>query len=150
MPLIVHTIHIAPFVATFGMFYILQGAAYTYPYGQSCIPSTPLNPTVCANLMFVRSTGTVAGPPGYTAVRTVQALVKAYSTSYFAGGLTAEKGGGNDPAIDGRVLIAGSIQVLGRTNAPGLGTREHGLPIRTQARRGDERRRHHGHEEQLG
>jgi Tfp pilus assembly protein PilX len=94
---------------------VSQGADYTYPYGQSCIPSTPLNPTVCANLMFVRSTGTVAGPPGYTAVRTVQALVKAYSTSYFAGGLTAEKGGGNDPAIDGRVLIAGSIQVLGRT-----------------------------------
>ena len=97
---------------------VSQGAAYTYPYGQTCIPSTPVNPTVCANLMFVRSTGTVVGPPGYTAVRTVQALVKASSTSYFAGGLTAQKanGGSGDPAIDGRVLIAGSINVLGTTN----------------------------------
>lgn len=95
---------------------ISQGAGYTYPYGQSCVPSAPTNPTVCANLMFVRSTGTVAGPPGFTATRTVQALVKAYSTSYFAGGLTAEKAGaGNDPAIDGRVLIAGSVQILGTT-----------------------------------
>jgi len=96
---------------------VSQGATYTYPYGQSCIPSTPANPTVCANLMFVRSTGTVVGPPGYTATRTVQALVKAYSTSYFAGGLTAQKasGGGNDPAIDGRVLIAGSVNILGTT-----------------------------------
>ena len=93
---------------------ISQGAGYTYPYGQTCIPSTPANPTVCANLMFVRSTGTVAGPPGFTAVRTVQALVKASSTSYFAGGLTAERAdAGNDPAIDGRVLIAGSAQILG-------------------------------------
>jgi hypothetical protein len=95
---------------------ISQGAGYTYPHGQTCIPSAPTNPTVCANLMFVRSTGTVAAgfPPGYQAVRTVQALVKAYSTSYFAGGLTAEKASsGNDPAIDGRVLIAGSAQILG-------------------------------------
>jgi Tfp pilus assembly protein PilX len=97
---------------------VSQGAAYTYPSGQSCIPSAPVNQTVCANLMFVRSTGTVVGPPGYTAVRTVQALVKAYSTSYFAGGLTAEKafGASNDPAIDGRVLIAGSINILGTTS----------------------------------
>ena len=98
---------------------ISQGAGYTYPHGQTCIPSTPANPTVCANLMFVRSTGTVAAgfPPGYQAVRTVQAQVKAYSTSYFAGGLTAESasGGSNDPAIDGRVLIAGSAQILGTT-----------------------------------
>jgi hypothetical protein len=95
-------------------------AGYAAPYGQTCIPSTPANPTVCANLMFVRSTGTVAapplatGPPLHPATRTVQALVKAYSTSYFAGGLTAETAGsGNDPAIDGRVLIAGSAQILG-------------------------------------
>ena len=95
---------------------ISQGAGYTYPHGLTCIPSTPANPTVCANLMFVRSTGTVAGPPGFTATRTVQALVKAYSTSYFAGGLTAERAdSGNDPAIDGRVLIAGSAQILGTT-----------------------------------
>ncbi len=96
---------------------VSQGAAYTYPYGQTCIPSTPANPTVCANLMFVRSTGTVAGPPGYTAVRTVQALVKAYSTSYFAGGLTAERDlGSNGPAVDGRVLIGGSVEILGTTS----------------------------------
>jgi hypothetical protein len=91
-----------------------QGAGYTYPYGQTCIPSAPTNPTVCANLMFVRSTGTVAGPPGYTATSTVQALVKASSTSYFAGGLTAEMdSGSNDPAVDGEALIAGSIGILG-------------------------------------
>jgi Tfp pilus assembly protein PilX len=96
---------------------VSQGAAYTYPYGQTCIPSTPANPTVCANLMFVRSTGTVVGPPGYTAVRTVQTLVKASSTSYFAGGLTAERDlGSSDPAIDGRALIAGSAEILGTTS----------------------------------
>jgi ribose transport system permease protein len=36
--LMVNVLHIAPFVATFGMFYILQGAAYTYsvsPVGQA-------------------------------------------------------------------------------------------------------------------
>jgi Tfp pilus assembly protein PilX len=94
---------------------ISQGAGYTYPYGQTCIPSLPSNPTVCANLIFVRSTGTVAAgfPPGYQAVSTVQALVRAASTSFFASGLTAEKGVSNDPAIDGRVLIAGSIGILG-------------------------------------
>jgi len=94
---------------------ISQGAGYTYPYGQTCIPSLPSNPTVCANLIFVRSTGTVAAgyPPGYQAVSTVQALVKAASTSFFASGLTAEMGVSNDPAIDGRVLIAGSIGTLG-------------------------------------
>jgi len=95
---------------------ISQGAGYTYPYGQTCISSAPANPNVCANLMFVRSTGTVAGPPGFTATRTVQALVKAYSTSYFAGGLTAERASSGDgPAIDGRVLLAGSVQILGTT-----------------------------------
>lgn len=95
---------------------ISQGAGYTYPYGQRCILSAPANPAVCANLMFVRSTGTVAGPPGFTATRTVQALVKASSTSYFAGGLTAEKASsGNDPAIAGEALIAGSVHVLGHT-----------------------------------
>ena len=97
---------------------VSQGVDYTYPHGQTCIPSA--NPAVCANLMFVRSTGTVAAgfPPGYQAVRTVQALVKAYSTSYFAGGLTAEKASGacSDPAVDGRVLIAGSVHILGCTN----------------------------------
>jgi Tfp pilus assembly protein PilX len=94
---------------------ISQGAGYTYPYGQTCIPSVPSNPAVCANLMFVRSTGTVAAgfPPGYQAVSTVQALVKAASASFFANGLTAETGVSNDPAIDGRVLIAGSIGILG-------------------------------------
>jgi Tfp pilus assembly protein PilX len=92
---------------------ISQGANYTYPYGQTCIPSAPANATVCANLMFVRSTGTVNGPPGSTAISTVQALVRANSTSFFAGGLTADTGGGNDAAIDGQALIAGSIGILG-------------------------------------
>ena len=94
---------------------ISQGAAYTYPYGQECIPDT-LIPTVCANLVFLRSTGTVNGPPGITSTATVQTLVKATPTSPFAAALTAGDGSVPNPAIDGQALVAGTIQALGFIN----------------------------------
>jgi hypothetical protein len=96
---------------------ISQGGAYTYPYGQECIPDTT-TPTVCANLVFLRSTGTVSGPPGFTSTASVQTLVKAWPTSPFAGALT---GGATqfitDPAIDGEFLAAGTVQVLGSSSS---------------------------------
>jgi Tfp pilus assembly protein PilX len=91
---------------------ISQGAAYTYPYGQECIPDT-VTPTVCANLVFLRSTGTANGPPGITSAATVQTLVKATPTSPFAAALTAGNGSPPNQAIDGDVLAAGTIQALG-------------------------------------
>jgi Tfp pilus assembly protein PilX len=96
---------------------ISQGSAYTYPYGQECIPDTG-TPTVCANLVFLRSTGTVNGPPGYTSTVSVQTLVKAWPTSPFAAALT---GGATqfitNPAIDGEYLAAGTVQVLGSSSS---------------------------------
>jgi hypothetical protein len=93
---------------------ISQGAAFTYPYGQECIPDTAV-PTLCANLVFLRSTGTVTGPPGFTRSRTVQALVKAYPTSPFAAAVTAGFHGlfPAEPAVDGHGIIAGTIHVRG-------------------------------------
>ncbi|HET8575784.1 MAG TPA: hypothetical protein VFO18_01700, partial [Methylomirabilota bacterium] len=91
---------------------ISQGAAYTYPYGQECIPDTA-TPTVCANLVFLRSTGTANGPPGVTSAATLQTLVKAAPTSPFAAALTAGEGNVPNQSIDGRVLVAGTIQALG-------------------------------------
>jgi hypothetical protein len=96
---------------------ISQGATYTYPYGQECIPDTGA-PTICANLVFLRSTGTVNGPPGFTSTVSVQTLVKAWPTSPFAAALT---GGGAAfltlPAIDGEFLAAGTVQVLGSSSS---------------------------------
>lgn len=96
---------------------ISQGAAYTYPYGQECIPDTGA-PTICANLVFLRSTGTVNGPPGFTSTVSVQTLVKAWPTSPFAAALTA---GGTQfltpAAIDGEFLAAGTVQVLGSSSS---------------------------------
>jgi len=92
---------------------ISQGLAYTYPYGQECIPFF----NICANLVFLRSTGTVNGPPGYTSTVSVQTLVKAWPTSPFAAALTA---GGTQfltpAAIAGEFLAAGTVQVLGSSS----------------------------------
>ena len=92
---------------------ISQGGAYTYPYGQECIPDTG-SPTICANLVFLRSTGTVNGPPGFTSTVSVQTMAKAWPTSPFAAALT---GGGQvhqpNPGIDGEFLAAGTVQILG-------------------------------------
>jgi Tfp pilus assembly protein PilX len=96
---------------------ISQGGGYTYPYGQECIPDT-VSPTVCANLVFLRSTGTVNGPPGFTSTVSVQTMVKAWPTSPFAAALTA---GATqfitNPAIDGDYLAAGTVQVLGSSSS---------------------------------
>jgi hypothetical protein len=96
---------------------ISQGGGYTYPYGQECIPDTT-TPTVCANLVFLRSTGTVNGPPGFTSTISVQTLVKAWPTSPFAAALTAEGTHFLTPAaIDGEFLAAGTVQVLGSSSS---------------------------------
>jgi hypothetical protein len=100
-------------------------AGYTYPHGVTCFsPSTkaltdPVPVTdVCDNLAFLRSTGTVNGPPGYSRSRTIQVLVRASSTSPFAAGITVGGGDGlGNPVIAGRVNIAGSINVLGNVNS---------------------------------
>ena len=92
---------------------ISQGAGFTYPYGQECIPDTG-TPTVCANLVFLRSTGTANGPPGFNGTAMVQTLVKATPTSPFAAALTAAgTTGAPNPAIDGRFRVAGTVQALG-------------------------------------
>jgi Tfp pilus assembly protein PilX len=96
---------------------ISQGAAFTYPYGQECIPDT-VTPAVCANLVFLRSTGTASGPPGFNATAMVQTLVKATPTSPFAAALTAAgTTGAPAPAIDGRFVVAGTVQALGFTTS---------------------------------
>jgi hypothetical protein len=86
--------------------------AGTNPYGQVCIQGTVGGINYCKDLILVRSSGTVANlPPGYTATRTLQALVRANSTSTFAGGVTA--GAPSGRAMHGKVIIAGSINILG-------------------------------------
>jgi hypothetical protein len=96
---------------------ISQGAGFTYPYGQECIPDTG-TPTVCANLVFLRSTGTANGPPGFNGTAMIQTLVKATSTSPFAAALTAAGStGAPNPAIDGRFRVAGTVQALGFTTS---------------------------------
>jgi hypothetical protein len=96
---------------------ISQGAAFTYPYGQECIPDTG-TPTVCANLVFLRSTGTANGPPGFNGTAMIQTLVKAAPTSPFAAALTAAgTTGAPNPAIDGRFRVAGTVQALGFTTS---------------------------------
>jgi hypothetical protein len=80
------------------------------PYGQACRPDAA-TPTQCADLIFVRSTGTLAGAPvGYSSSRTIQVLVRATLGSPFAAGLTV--GTGSAQAITGNARVAGSIHVL--------------------------------------
>jgi Tfp pilus assembly protein PilX len=81
----------------------------TYPSGLQCFPDSVFT-TWCANLAFLRSTGTTTDGAGNTRTRTIQTLVRAASTSAWAGGIVA---GSGNPALDGEVLISGSIQVLG-------------------------------------
>ena len=100
-------------------------AGYTYPHGLTCFTAStkalidPVPATdVCDNLAFLRSTGTVNGPPGYSRSRTIQVLVRASSTSPFAAGITVGGGDGlGNPVIVGQANIAGSINVLGNVNS---------------------------------
>jgi len=100
-------------------------AGFTYPHGLTCFSAStkalidPVPATdVCDNLAFLRSTGTVNGPPGYSRSRTIQVLVRASSTSPFAAGITVGGGDGlGNPVIAGRVNFAGSVNVLGNVNS---------------------------------
>ncbi len=100
-------------------------AGYSYPHGVTCFTAStkalvyPVPATdVCDNLAFLRSTGTVNGPPGYSRSRTIQVLVRASSTSPFAAGLTVGSGDGlGNPVIEGQVNIGGGINVLGNVNS---------------------------------
>ncbi|HYR37687.1 MAG TPA: PilX N-terminal domain-containing pilus assembly protein [Methylomirabilota bacterium] len=100
-------------------------AGYSYPHGLTCFsPSTKalVDPVpasdVCDNLAFLRSTGTVNGPPGYSRSRTIQVLVRASSTSPFASGITLGGGDGlGNPQLVGQVNFAGSVNILGNVNS---------------------------------
>jgi hypothetical protein len=94
-------------------------ATSPYPIGLSCFRNAA---NVCTNLVFVRSTGSVTdssaagatspAPAGYTAVKTIQVLARAYAPSVFANGVVAGKPAALQP-MNGNVLIAGSAHVLG-------------------------------------
>jgi hypothetical protein len=77
-------------------------------FAQTC--GVPNDDDLCTDLIWVRSTGTLTGgPPGYPAVRTVQVLAKATTSS---GLFTAITAGSQTQAISGNVNIAGSINVI--------------------------------------
>lgn len=88
------------------------------PYGQVCLADT-LVPANCANMIFVRSTGSVAGPGAYTATRTIQVLAKAEAgNSVFSSGVVA--GAPSGAPIQGNIKLAGSIHVIGSAATPGF------------------------------
>ena len=87
----------------------IDAVGLTYPTGLQCFPDT-VHPTWCANLAFLRSTGTATDGGGHTRTRTIQTLVRASSTSPWAGGIIAGSGA---PAVSGEVLIGGSVHILG-------------------------------------
>jgi len=80
-----------------------------YPAGLQCFPDSVF-PNWCANLAFLRSTGTATDGISNTRTRTIQTLVRAASTSPWARGIVA---GNGSPAVSGDVLIAGSVDILG-------------------------------------
>ena len=94
-------------------------ATSPYPVGLNCFRNAA---NVCTNLVFVRSTGTVTdspaggatspAPAGYTAVKTIQMLARAYAPSVLANGVVAGTPSALRP-VNGNVLIAGSAQILG-------------------------------------
>jgi hypothetical protein len=89
----------------------IDAVGLTYPFGLQCIPDSVFTAQQwCANLAFLRSTGTATDGAGNTRIRTIQTLVMASSTSPWAAGLVA---GNGNPAVSGEVLIAGSVQILG-------------------------------------
>jgi hypothetical protein len=92
---------------------LTQGEARNWPYGQTCrirVGGNPANDDeFCTDLIFVRSTGAVAGPPGYTGTRTIQVLARGAAGSGVVSGLTI---GSQTQSINGNVNIAGSINVI--------------------------------------
>jgi Tfp pilus assembly protein PilX len=87
----------------------VAAVSLTYPSGIQCFPDNVFT-SWCANLAFLRSTGTATDGAGNTRTRTIQTLVRASSTSPWAGGIVA---GGGNPAVSGQVLIGGSVHILG-------------------------------------
>jgi hypothetical protein len=87
----------------------IDAVALTYPSGVQCFPDNVFA-SWCANIAFLRSTGTASDGSGNTRTRTIQTLVRASSTSPWAGGIVA---GNGSTAVSGQVLIGGSVQVLG-------------------------------------
>lgn len=89
----------------------IAAVALTYPSGIQCFPDNVFT-SWCANLAFLRSTGTATDGAGNTRTRTIQTLVKASSTSPWAGGIVA--GNGNPvTSVGGEALIGGSVHILG-------------------------------------
>ena len=94
-------------------------ATSPYPIGLNCFRNAA---NVCTNLVFVRSTGTVTDSPaggatspapvGYTAVKTIQVLARAYAPSVLANGVVAGTPSALQP-VNGNVLIAGSARIFG-------------------------------------
>ena len=69
---------------------------------------------ICEDLIFVRATGTLNGPAGYSSTRTIQLLAEAKLTPgkcLICGGLTWTAGTG--APINGNVKVAGSILISG-------------------------------------
>jgi hypothetical protein len=91
----------------------IDAVGLTYPSGLQCFPDNVFS-TWCANLAFLRSTGTATDASGNTRTRTIQTLVRASSTSPWAGGIVA---GNGNPAVSGQALIAGSVHILGGVTA---------------------------------
>mgnify|MGYP003694091749 CR=1 FL=1 len=86
----------------------IDAVGLTYPSGLQCFPDA-IHSTWCANLAFLRSTGTATDGGGHTRTRTLQTLVRASSTSPWAGIIA----GSGAPAVSGEVLIGGSVHILG-------------------------------------
>lgn len=91
----------------------IEAVGLTYPSGLQCFPDNVFR-TWCANLAFLRSTGTATDASGNTRTRTIQTVVRASSTSPWAGGIVA---GNGSPAVSGQGLIAGSVHILGGLTA---------------------------------
>ncbi len=91
-----------------------------YPIGATCLPDST-TPALCADLVFLRSTGTldsipVAGgspaPPGFLARRAIQVLVRGAPSSVLANGFVAAGTQSGEQPIVGNALIAGSIHTM--------------------------------------
>jgi hypothetical protein len=91
----------------------IDAVGLPYPAGLQCFRDNVFT-TWCANLAFLRSTGTTTDGAGNTRTRTIQTLVRAASTSPWASGIVAGPG---NTVVSGQVLIAGSIHVLGDTTS---------------------------------
>ncbi len=89
----------------------LSVACNKHPTATSDVPG---GVGICQDLIFVRATGTLNGPAGYSSTRTIQLLAQATLTPgkcLICGGLTWTAGTG--APINGNVKVAGSILISG-------------------------------------